>query len=156
MLSEGSLFLNSENISINDNVFIGRQAYLDAVDNIVIESGVMIGPRLLAISSNHYYDGDDLRAIPYDNRIVLKNIIIEKNAWIGANVTILPGITIGEGSVIGMGSVVTKDVPSKAVVVGSPAKIIKYRNNKIYEQLKKDNKIFNIVFINKSIEFINK
>ena len=39
------------------------------------------------------------------------------------------GVNIGKGAVIGAGSIVTKDVPAYAVVVGNPAKIIKYRNN---------------------------
>lgn len=40
--------------------------------------------------------------------------------------TILPGVTIGENAIVGAGSVVTKDVPDNAVVVGTPAKVIKY------------------------------
>lgn len=36
------------------------------------------------------------------------------------------GVTIGENAVVGAGAVVTKDVPDKAVVVGNPAKVIKY------------------------------
>ena len=42
------------------------------------------------------------------------------------NVTVLPGVTIGENAVVGAGAVVTKDVPDNAVVVGTPAKVIKY------------------------------
>ena len=45
---------------------------------------------------------------------------------IGANATILPGITVGEKAMVGAGAVVTKDVPDYAVVVGNPAKIIRY------------------------------
>lgn len=41
--------------------------------------------------------------------------------------TILPNITIGDGAVIGSNAVVTKDIPPYAIVVGAPAKIIKYR-----------------------------
>lgn len=37
------------------------------------------------------------------------------------------GVKIGNGVVIGANSVVTKDIPPYAIVVGSPAKIIKYR-----------------------------
>ncbi len=55
-----------------------------------------------------------------------KEIHIKKNAWIGARVSILPGVTIGENAIVGTGSVVTKNVPDNAVVVGSPAKVVKY------------------------------
>ena len=51
---------------------------------------------------------------------------IKKNVWIGVNVTILPGVTIGENAIVGACSVVTKDVPDNTVVVGNPARVIKY------------------------------
>jgi acetyltransferase-like isoleucine patch superfamily enzyme len=51
---------------------------------------------------------------------------IKRNVWIGVNVTILPGVTIGENAVVGAGTVVTKDVPDNAVVVGNPARVIRY------------------------------
>lgn len=56
-------------------------------------------------------------------------ITIEDDVWIGLNVTILSGVKIGKGAVIGASSVVSKDVPPYAIVVGNPAKIIKYRFN---------------------------
>lgn len=39
----------------------------------------------------------------------------------------MPGVKIGNGAVIGAGSVVTKDVPDYAILVGAPAKILRYR-----------------------------
>ena len=54
--------------------------------------------------------------------------IIKKGASIGANATILPGITLGENCLVGAGSVVTKDVPQNAIVVGNPAKILRYND----------------------------
>ena len=53
---------------------------------------------------------------------------IKKGASIGSNATILCGITIGENALVGAGAVVVKDVPANAVVVGNPAKIIKYNS----------------------------
>ena len=55
-------------------------------------------------------------------------MIIKDYAWISYNACILKGVTIGEGAIIGAGSVVTKDVPDYAVVVGVPAKVVKYVN----------------------------
>lgn len=52
---------------------------------------------------------------------------IDDDVWIGTRAIIMPGVTIGKGAIIGAGAVVTKDVPPYAIVVGAPAKIIKYR-----------------------------
>ena len=50
------------------------------------------------------------------------------DAWIGYGTHITSSChSIGNGAVIGTGSVVTKDVPPYAIVVGAPAKIIRYR-----------------------------
>ena len=48
-----------------------------------------------------------------------------ESAWIGAGATILPGVRVGKHAIVGAMSVVTKDVPDYAVVVGSPAKVVK-------------------------------
>lgn len=64
----------------------------------------------------------DILSIDKNNRIIIGN-----DVWIGANTVILPGVKIGNGAVIGAGAVVTKDVPDYAVVVGVPAKVLKYR-----------------------------
>lgn len=53
---------------------------------------------------------------------------IGDNVQIGANVSIIGKVTIGNNVIIGAGSVVIKDIPDNAIVVGNPAKIIKYHN----------------------------
>jgi acetyltransferase-like isoleucine patch superfamily enzyme len=53
-------------------------------------------------------------------------IVINRNVWIGSNATILPGVTIGENAVVAAASVVTKDVPDNSIVVGSPARVVRY------------------------------
>ncbi|SHF98017.1 hypothetical protein SAMN05444339_1332 [Loktanella atrilutea] len=64
-----------------------------------------------------------------DNSTVVKPIktIIGSDVWIGYGAYIKNGVTIGDGAVIGARSVVTKDVPPYAIVVGHPARVIKYR-----------------------------
>jgi acetyltransferase-like isoleucine patch superfamily enzyme len=52
-------------------------------------------------------------------------ITIGSNVWIGANVTVLPGVTIGDNAVVAAASVLTKDVPDNAIVVGSPARVVR-------------------------------
>ena len=53
--------------------------------------------------------------------------IIGNDVWIAAGSIIRQGIKIGDGAVVGANSFVNKDVPSYAIVVGSPAKVLKYR-----------------------------
>jgi acetyltransferase-like isoleucine patch superfamily enzyme len=49
---------------------------------------------------------------------------IKSGAKIGINSTIRPPVIVGENALVGAGSVVISDVPARAVVVGSPARII--------------------------------
>lgn len=54
--------------------------------------------------------------------------IIGNYVNIGANVVIIGDVKIGDFSIIGAGSVIINDVPEKSVVVGNPARIIRYLN----------------------------
>ena len=59
---------------------------------------------------------------------------IGNDVWIGAQSLILRNVTVGDGAVVGANSVVTKDVPPFAVVVGSPARVIKQRVSPVMAQ----------------------
>lgn len=61
---------------------------------------------------------------------------IGNDVWIGSGAIVLRGVKVGDGAVIGAGAVVTKDVPPYAIVVGNPARVIKYRfSEEIIEKL---------------------
>jgi serine acetyltransferase len=55
---------------------------------------------------------------------------IGDNVSLGCNVTIIGGVHIGNNVTVGAGTVIVKDVPDGAVVVGNPAKIIKYNESR--------------------------
>ena len=105
-------------LKIGNNVYINSNSLLMARGGITIEDDVLIAANVQLLSNNH----DE-----YERQILTcKPIHIKKGAWIGAGASILPGVTIGKYAIVGSDSVVTKDVPDYAVVVGNPAKVIKY------------------------------
>lgn len=57
---------------------------------------------------------------------VQAGICIGDDVWIGEGALVLPGVSIGHGSVIGARAVVTRDVPSKCLAVGVPAKVVRH------------------------------
>ena len=69
-----------------------------------------------------YCTEDNLESIP---------LTVGNDVWIGHNAIIMPNVkSIGDGAVIAAGSVVNKDIPAYAVVVGNPARIVRYRFSK--------------------------
>jgi acetyltransferase-like isoleucine patch superfamily enzyme len=55
---------------------------------------------------------------------------VDQGASIGGGAAILPGLVIGKGAMVGAGAVVTKSVPPFAIVQGSPARIVGYRESR--------------------------
>lgn len=53
--------------------------------------------------------------------------VIGNDVWVGAQANIIRGAKIGDGAVIGANALVLSDVPPYSIVVGCPAKVIKYR-----------------------------
>ncbi|MDX7745623.1 acyltransferase [Aeromonas veronii] len=104
------------NVTIGDRVTIKSGVYI--WDGVTIEDDVFIGPCVAFTNDRHP------RSKIYPDEF--SKMLIKNGASIGANATLLPGITIGRHAMVGAGSVVTKDVPDYAVVVGNPAKIIRY------------------------------
>lgn len=93
----------------------------------------------MIISQNHNYEGNK---IPYDEKVILKDVIIGDCVWFGSRVTVIGGVSIGEGAIVAAGSLVCKDIPPLAIVGGNPAKVIKYRDKEHYYKLKNEGRFF--------------
>ncbi|WP_376778094.1 DapH/DapD/GlmU-related protein [Exiguobacterium artemiae] len=107
-------------ISLGKNVFINRGVMLTDLGSIQIDDHVLIGPFAKLLTVNHPVSPAKRRGL------LVAPIHLKQNAWIGAGATILPGITIGEHAIVAANATVTKDVPDKAIVAGTPARIIRY------------------------------
>ncbi len=141
-IGEKCEFGHPENIVLGSNIWIGDHTNIYAQGKVIIKDGTILADHVDIRTANHYYDGEDLNLLPFDEKILIGTVTIEENVWIASHCVILPGVTIGEGAVIAAGSIVTKSVEPMSVVAGNPAKIVKYRDRKRYEKLRKQNCIY--------------
>jgi len=87
---------------------------------------ILIGDRSIISQNAHLCAGNhDFRKpeLPFRNR----PIHIESDSWVCSDAFVGPGITLGRLCVVGARAVVTKDVPSRAVLAGNPAKQVAER-----------------------------
>lgn len=131
-------------ISIGDNTFIAADCTLHgplhigsevAINHHSILDGGRVGikihdqVRIAAYCHLYAFDhGMDLAQPIYQQPVRSQGIEIERNVWLGAHVGVKDGIKIGAHAVVGMHSMVTKDIESRAIVAGNPARLIRYRD----------------------------
>lgn len=120
--------LVGEDCNICDGVFVENDVVIgDRVtvkcgvqlwDGVRLESDVFVGPNATFTNDPFPRSRQHLREHP--------ETTVERGASIGANATVLPGVRIGRGAMVGAGAVVTRNVPPFAVVVGNPARVVRY------------------------------
>ena len=147
VLEQGVLVFHPENIQIGSNVYvghqtilkgyytnqliiqndvwIGQQCFLHSAGGLVIEDGVGIGPGVKVITSYH---NDPGRGRPImAGALVLAPVTVGRFSDVGTGSVILPGVTLGEGTQVGAGAVVAADTPAYSVVAGVPARVLRIR-----------------------------
>jgi acetyltransferase-like isoleucine patch superfamily enzyme len=128
------------NVQIREHVEIGAECIISK--DVYIDHAVKIGDRCKIQNSVSIYNGvtiqDEVFVGPnvaftndkvpraFNSDWKITSTLVRKGASIGANATIVCGITIGQYAMIAAGSVVTKSVPSFALVMGNPARIVGY------------------------------
>lgn len=138
VIGEGTLIW--QNVVILAGARIGRDCNICA--HVLIEGDVVVGDRVTVKSGVQLWDGlrvaDDVFIGPnatFTNdpfprsRVALDvypETVIERGASIGAGAVILPGLTIGTGAMVGAGAVVTRDVQPNMLVIGNPAREVRY------------------------------
>jgi UDP-2-acetamido-3-amino-2,3-dideoxy-glucuronate N-acetyltransferase len=128
------------NVQIRENVHIGEDCILSK--DVYIDHAVKIGNRCKIQNSVSVYNGvtieDEVFVGPnvaftndkvpraFNTEWKVTPTLVQRGASIGANTTVVCGITVGNYAMVAAGSVVTKTVPSHALVMGNPAKIVGY------------------------------
>ena len=118
------------NVHIGKGVRIGDYCKIQNNNSIypgvTLDYGVFVGTNVTFINDKYP------RAIRRDGQPVtgrdweMKPTFVGRGASIGAGAVIMCGVNIGPWAMVGAGAVVLEDVPEGAVVVGNPAKIIRY------------------------------
>ncbi len=93
------------------------QSHTSVWDGVVLGEDVFVGPGAQFTNVRHPRAAFP-RAPHWDLTIV------EDGATLGANATLVAPVRVGKYAVVGAGAVVTRDVPSHAVVVGNPARVV--------------------------------
>lgn len=107
-------------VNISTNCRIATQSRVEIGESTLVAAYAYIGP------GNHRFE-DSSRPIVEQEMEIRGGVRIGRDCWIGTRVTILDGVTIGDGAIIGAHSLVVEDIPARAIVAGTPARIIRYR-----------------------------
>jgi acetyltransferase-like isoleucine patch superfamily enzyme len=114
VLGRGSLIENDTTVGAGTRIQAG--AYITAYSTL--EEDVFVAP--CVVTTNDNFMGRTER-----RRELMRGPTIRRSARIGGGAILCPGIEIGEEAFVGAGAVVTKDVPPRVVVVGSPARVLR-------------------------------
>jgi putative colanic acid biosynthesis acetyltransferase WcaF len=110
-------------LSIGDYCHIGDEVHLYTYGEIDIGDCSVISQRSYICTGSHDYTAPN-----FD--LVAKRIVIESEVWVATDVFVAPGIRIGHGAVVGARSSVFDDIPTCAIAVGTPARVVGHRKMK--------------------------
>lgn len=124
-------------VEIQKNAFIGKNCKISShtfiCEGVHIEDNVFIGHNVIFINDKYPRATNENGELQTEADWHVTETYVKKGASIGSSSTILCGVTIGENAIVGAGAVVTKDIPSNAVAMGVPAKVVKKIKTKVVE-----------------------
>jgi acetyltransferase-like isoleucine patch superfamily enzyme len=114
ILGRGSLIENDSTVGAGTR--IQAEAYITAYSTL--EEDVFIAPCVVTTNDNFMGRTEKRKSL-------MKGPTIRRGARVGGGAILLPGIEVGEEAFVAAGAVVTKDVPPRKLVVGSPARVLR-------------------------------
>ena len=129
-IEPGAVIREKVTISENAVILMGAVLNIGAVvgRRTMIDMGAILGGRATVGDDCHIGAGAVLAGVVEPASAT--PVVVEDRVLIGANAVVLEGVRIGAGAVVAAGAVVTEDVPPGAVVAGTPARIIKMKDEK--------------------------
>jgi maltose O-acetyltransferase len=117
--------VNMRRLSVGRNFGCNSGTYINAIGFISMGDDVLIGSNVTISSGKHEIEGRE-RSV-FSRPVQPMQIAIGDDVWIGAGASVLPGVRVAEGTVIGANAVVTKSTEPFSVMVGVPARVIRFR-----------------------------
>jgi acetyltransferase-like isoleucine patch superfamily enzyme len=112
-------------LRVGARTWIGAGAQLWGHEGVEIGAQCPIAPGLLVVPYQHEF-GDTGRPI-IEQGGTSGTVIVEDDVYLGMSVRLLAGVRVGRGAVVGAGTVVTRSLPSYAIAVGVPARVLRDR-----------------------------
>jgi acetyltransferase-like isoleucine patch superfamily enzyme len=117
-------------VEIQKNATVGKNCKVSShsfiCEGVIIEDNVFIGHSVTFINDSYPRATTPDGQLQSEKDWKVEQTVVKKGASIGSGTTVLSKVVIGENAIVGAGSVVTKDVPANAIVVGNPAKVLRY------------------------------
>lgn len=98
--------------------------YINSGGQLRCSKRITIGPGA-TIARDVYITDSDSHHIVDCNHVVDQPVQIGEHVWLGIRSVVLKGVEIGDGAIVAAGAVVTKNVASKSIVAGVPAKCVR-------------------------------
>jgi acetyltransferase-like isoleucine patch superfamily enzyme len=115
-------------IRIGDRVSATGYLTIGATTRVEIGDDALLASHIF-ISDNQHGHSDTELPYKYQQLEKIAAVSIGRGCWIGEHVVIMSGVDIGEMSIVGANSVVTKSVPARSIVAGSPARVVRQWNS---------------------------
>lgn len=119
----GHLAKYGRGIIVGDDSGIGEFGYIGAAGGVTIGRDVIMGQYVSFHSQQHRYA--DVSKLIRQQGTTEAGIVIGDNCWIGAKATFLDGSVVGSHSVVAAGAVVRGEFPSRSLIAGIPAKVLR-------------------------------
>ena len=114
--------LSHPTAEIGKGVYVGIGCVLG---DVTLEDDVLIGSHVSVTNGAGQHGTDRLDVPVRDQPGEWPRVTIGRDTWVGERALVMADV--GEQCIIGAGAVVTRPIPDRAIAIGVPARVIRYR-----------------------------
>ena len=107
---------------------VGRRVYVGlycCLGDVTLEDDALLGSHVSVMNGGEQHGSERLDVPIREQPGRWVRVTVGRDSWVGDRAVVLADV--GKQCVIGAGSVVTKPIPDYAIAVGSPARVLRFR-----------------------------